>query len=186
MTDATQLVLHLGRGDSNIASELFPLVYEELRQLAERCLRGERPDHTLGRTALVHEAYLRLVRSDGLEFRTQAEFMSLAATQIRRILVDHARRRLAEKRGGGRRGTPIDDGLVVTPGSEFDLLALDDALVALTERSPRQSRVVELRFFAGMTVPETARFMGLSAATVKNEWRAARAWLAREMLATGG
>jgi len=181
MSDSAGLVLHLATGESSVANELFPLVYEELKQLAERSLRGERPDHTLQPTALVHEAYLRLVQSDGIDFRSRAEFIALAAHQIRRILIDHARRRQAGKRGGGWRRQPLVDEAANGNDSEIDLVALDESLTALARRSSRQSRIVELRFFGGLTIDETAQFLDVSSATVKNEWRVARAWLSREI-----
>ncbi len=181
-SDATQLVMRLDRGEAAAASELVPLVYAELRQLAARHLRHERTDPTLQPTALVHEAFLRLVENDGITWRGQAQFMALAASQIRRVLVDHARRHGAEKRGGGARKLVLDDRTPSPDAPDLDLLALDEALEALAGRSERQSRVVELRFFAGMSVPEVADVLDVSPTTVKDDWRAARAWLRQRVV----
>jgi RNA polymerase sigma factor (TIGR02999 family) len=181
-SEATKLVLRLGGGDSAAGGELLPLVYDELRGLAAHYLRSERTNHTLQPTALVHEAYLRLIEADRITWRGRAQFLALAASQIRKVLVDHARRKRAGKRGGDARNLVLDDG---TPGGEApdpDLIALDEALGALAGRSERQSRVVELRFFAGMTVPEVAEVLEVSPTTVKNDWRAARAWLRQRMV----
>ena len=161
---------------------LFAIVYDELRALASAHLRGERRGHTLQTTALVHEAYLRLSRREDLEGRPRAEFLSIAAEAIRRVLVDHARRRGAAKRGGSWDRTALHDGLGVTDGDAgVDVLALDEALGRLAELNERQARIVELRFFAGLEVDEVARTLGLSPRTVAGDWSMAKAWLYGEL-----
>lgn len=159
----------------------MPLVYEELRRLAANRLRGERDGHTLQATALVHEAYLRLVDQTRVEWRNRAHFFAIAARMIRRILVDHARRRQADKRGGGNVRVTLDERLVGATAREVDLLALDDAMRALAELDPELAHLVELRFFSGLTIAETAEALEISPATVKREWAAARAWLHRRI-----
>lgn len=181
-SDATQLVMRLDRGEAAAAADLVPLVYEELRKLAACHLQHERTDHTLQPTALVHEAYLRLVENDGITWQGRAQFMALAASQIRRVLVDHARRHGAGKRGGGARKLVLDERTPSPDARDLDLLALDEALEALAVRSERQSRVVELRFFAGMSVPEVADVLEVSPTTIKDDWRAARAWLQQRVV----
>lgn len=162
------------------ASRLLPLVYDELRALAARYMQRERRDHTLQPTALVHEAYVRLIDGARVEWHGKTHFYALAATQMRRILIEHARSRKADKRGGGAHRVTLDDRMAISSGGVLDMLTLDEALTRLEERSPRQCRVVELRFFGGLSVVETARFLEISASTVKDEWRVAKAWLARE------
>ncbi len=166
------------------AASLFSLVYDELHRLAAAALRNERRDHTLQPTALVHEAYLRLAGEPDGRWESRAHFLAVAAQAMRRILVDHARGRNALKRGSGWRAEPIDGlDLPTLPGDEpIDLLALDEALARLAALDPRQAQVVELRFFGGLTVEETAAVTGLSDRTVKREWQMARAWLRREMM----
>ncbi len=180
--DTTRILLELGKGDESAASKLLPLVYDELRGLAGHYMQLERPNHTLQPTALVNEAYLKLVDQSRVNWRNRAHFLAVAAEVIRRILVDHARGKAAAKRGGGQRRVPLD---LAEPGDpptgDVDLLALDDALTHLGELSERQLRVVELRFFGGLKVEETAHVLDVSEATVKNDWRVARAWLAREL-----
>ena len=167
-------------GNTEAASRLLPLVYDELRALAARYMQKERRDHTLQPTALVHEAYVRLVDGARVEWQGKTHFYALAATQMRRILIEHARARKARKRGGGARRVTLEDGIAVSPNGVLDMLALEDALQRLETISPRQCRVVELRFFGGLSVVETARFLEISVSTVKDEWRVAKAWLARE------
>lgn len=162
------------------ASRLLPQVYDELRALAARYMRRERRDHTLQPTALVHEAYVRLVDGARVEWQDETHFCALAAMQMRRILIEHARARGARKRGGGARRITLNDSIAISPNGVLDMLTLEDALNRLEKESPRQCRVVELRFFGGLSVAETARFLEISASTVKDEWRVARAWLARE------
>ena len=171
-----RLLTAAAEGDPSAASELMPLIQEELRALAARALLKERPDHTLQPTALVNEAYLRLVDQTRVEWKSRAHFLSLAAAMIRRILVDHARSRGAAKRGHGTR-KPLDE---ETPGHlplDESLLDLDEALGQLHELHERQARVVELRFFGGLSVEETAKVLETSPRTVKGDWRVARAWL---------
>ena len=170
-------------GDREVPARLMPLVYDELRRLALSYLRRERPDHTLQPTALVNEAYLRLADQSNVGFHDRAHFFGVAAKVMRRILVDHARRHHAEKRGGLNRRLPLDEVEATPAGFDFDLVALDDALQALAAQDMRKSRIVELRFFGGLSVEETAKVLGVSAPTVKNDWRIAKAWLRRELSA---
>lgn len=179
--DVTGLLLDWSKGDRHALEELMPLVYGELRRLAGSYLSRERSDHTLQSTALVHEAFLRLVNQREVQWRNRAHFYGIAAQMIRRILVDHARLQHAGKRGAGAIKIELDEGMAVSQQKELDLVGLDDALHRLAELDERQSRIVELRFFAGLSVEETAEVMQLSAATVKREWSSARAWLYREM-----
>jgi len=174
----TDLLIQWSRGKREVSEQLLPIVYKELRRLAASYLRRERPGHTLDSTALVHEAYMRLVDQRKVEWRDRAHFFGVAANLMRRILVDHARRRRVGKRGGGRptlhlNGDVIDRSLDRAP----DLTALDDALNHLAEVDPDQSRIVELRFFAGMTHHDIAGIMEVSVPTVERRWRMARAWL---------
>jgi RNA polymerase sigma factor (TIGR02999 family) len=182
-SDVTRMLADVAAGDRDAAASLFALVYDELRRLAASALRRERPDHTLQPTALVHEAYLRLADEPDARWESRAHFLAVAAQAMRRILVDHARGRNALKRGQGEPHQPLDGVEVEAVGSltTIDLLALDDALGRLASLDPRQARVVELRFFGGLTIEETAAVTGLSDRTVKREWQMARAWLRREM-----
>lgn len=186
--DVTATLHAAAAGDPAAVERLFPVVYEELRRRAAAYLRRERPDHTLQPTALAHEAYLKLAAQEGLRVHDRAHFMALAARAMRSILVDHARRRRAQKRGGGRTPASLDSALVVSgPDAEaFD--DLDRALTDLARRSERQARVVELRYFGGLTVEEVATVLDASPATVKRDWITARAWLYRELAgpAAGG
>ncbi len=163
--------------DRSTASELIPVVYDELKRLAASYMQGERLDHTLQPTALANEAYLRLVNAKGIEWRGRAEFLSLAARQIRKVLVDHARRHGAQKRGRGVRKTPLVDTPDDVVAPVDDLMELDEALDELAALHERQSRIVELRFFAGMSVAEVADVLGVSEGTIKGDWTTARAWL---------
>jgi RNA polymerase sigma factor (TIGR02999 family) len=179
--DVTRLLIDWSNGDEKALEELMPLVYGELRRLAGSHLRRERSANTLQCTALVHEAYLRLVNQSNVQWRNRAHFYGIAAQMIRRILVDHARAQHAGKRGAGAVRLELDDAMAVSEQRELDLLGLDAALLRLAEMDERQGRIVELRFFAGLSVEETAEVMQLSTATVKREWSSARAWLYREM-----
>lgn len=183
--DITALLLAWNSGDPEALNRLLPAVYAELRRLARRELRRERANHSLEPTALIHELYLGLIDQRRTKWENRAHFFAIAAQLMRRILVDHARARHALKRGGGAGLLPIDaaDGASDDPSgpSHVDLLELDQALERLTAQSPEQSRIVEMRFFAGLTVEETAHVLGRSPRTVKREWRLARAWLFREL-----
>ena len=173
----------LESGDGGAVTELMPLVYDELRRLARRYVRQERAA-SVQATDLVHEAYLRLARDRPRRWQDRTHFLAIAAIGMRRVLVERARARGARKRGGDRVQVTLDDALVAAPGTTVDLLAIDRALSALAALDARQARIVELRFFAGMTVEEAAEATGVSPATVKRDWTLARAWLQRE-LATG-
>ena len=193
-SEVTALLAAWSRGDASAYDRLVPLVYSELREMAGRYLRRERPDHTLQPTALVHEAYLRLVDQTSARWSNREQFFAIAAQAMRRILVDHARGRDARKRGGDVVRVPLDDA-GETPGGpdaaataagprEADLVDLDDALRELAGLDPELVKVVELRYFAGLTIEETAAARGVSPATVKREWAAARAWLFRRLRGT--
>jgi RNA polymerase sigma factor (TIGR02999 family) len=175
--DVTQLLERWGRGDRDALEELMPLVYDELRKLSRRYLRMERADHTLQSTALAHEAYLRLVGQDGAHWQNRAHFFAVAAQSIRHILVDHARRRNASKRGAGAIKLSLDEAIGVPEKKEIDLLALDEALAGLSSLDEQQGRIVELRYFGGLSIEETAEVLRISPATVKREWVMAKAWL---------
>jgi len=180
--DVTQLLAKWKNGDQGALEDLTPLVYNELRRLARAYLRRERPDHTLEGTALVHEAYLRLIDQRQVEWRNRNHFYALAAELIRRILVDHARARVAAKRGGSNLKLSLDESIAPAEEKDLDLVALDDALKALAQADSQQSRIVELRYFAGLTIEETAEVLSISPATVKRDWAMAKAFLKREML----
>ena len=177
----TQLLLAWGQGERAALDELLPLVYEELRRLAHRYMAGERPDHTLQTTALVNEAYLRLIDVRQVRWENRAHFFALSAQLMRRILVEFARARGSGKRGGGIRKVSLDEALIGPEEPGQDLVALDDALTAMAAVDPRQSKVVELRFFGGLTVEETAEALDVSSQTVLRDWRLAKAWLRREI-----
>ncbi|MGB8475669.1 MAG: sigma-70 family RNA polymerase sigma factor [Candidatus Acidiferrum sp.] len=177
----TDLLFRWRAGDREALNVLMPLVYEELRVLARHYLRLERPDHTLQSTALVHEAFMRLVGQNPPEWKSRAHFYGVAARLMRQILVDHARSHQAEKRGGDSFKLTLLEGLVGAKSEDLDILALDDALNHLAQLSPQQSQIVELRFFSGLTIEDTSEVLGVSPATVKRNWTAARAWLFREM-----
>jgi RNA polymerase sigma factor (TIGR02999 family) len=180
-TAVTQLLLAWQGGNQAALDELFPIVYDELRRLARGYLRQERPGHTLQPTALVHEAYLRLIDQRSVSWQNRAQFFGLAAQMMRRILVNHAVARRADKRGGDAQRIPLDDVLEVLEARQVDVVALDLALTKLHDLDARQSQIVELRFFGGLTVEETAEVIGISPATVKREWTAAKLWLLREI-----
>jgi RNA polymerase sigma factor (TIGR02999 family) len=175
--DVTQLLVDASDGDRRALDRLLPLVYDELRKLAEALMQQERPDHTLQPTALVHEAYLRLVDRTRIHWVNRAHFYAVAAQAIRRVLVDHARGHKRVKRGRGRARISLDEGLVTAPDPLPDLLALDEALDELAAHDPQEARVVEVRFFGGLTIAETAEVLGISTATVERDWRYARARL---------
>lgn len=177
----THLLKEWSEGDQHALDRLTPLVYEELRHQAARYLRRERPGHTLQTTALIHEAYLRLIDAKDVRWQSRAHFFAVAANLMRRILVDHARRRDANKRGGSQIRLTFDEVLAVSKNSEVDLLAIDEALDKLAAIDEQQARVVELRFFSGLSVEETAAALGVSPKTVKRDWSVARAWLRREI-----
>ena len=179
--DVTQLLLGASRGDGASLEALFPLVYHELRRLASHYLRQERAGHTLQPTALVHEAYLRLVDQTGITWQNRAHFFSVAAQVMRHILVDHARGRLSAKRGGGESRLALDEAVSFFAEREVSLVALDDALTALARLDLQQSRIVELRFFGGLTIEEIAEVLQVSPATVSREWSLAKMWLHREI-----
>src|SRR5262245_8043484 len=176
-TLATKLLLDVGRGSEEAREEMLALVYDELRRLARNFLARERLDHTLQPTALVHEAYLRLIDQRQVDWRNRAQFVGMAAVMMRRILVNHARDRAAEKRGGGARKVSLSELHDVGGGPDIDVIALHDALEKLEAQDPRKSRVVELKFFGGLTTAEIAEVMQLSPATVEREWSFSRAWL---------
>lgn len=182
----TELLLHWGQGDPRAREELIPLIYGELRRIARNYLRHERPDHTLQSGALVHEAYLRMLGDKPPQWVNRAHFFGVAAQVMRHILVDHARHRAAAKRGGGAPRLELDTRMAFSQSRDLDLLALDDALTRLAELDSQQSRLIELRFFGGLSIVETATVLNVSAATVKREWATARAWLQREMKSKGG
>jgi len=180
-TRVTGLLLKWSRGDEDALERLIPLVHRELHGIARRCMAGERAAHSLQATALVNEAYLRLVDGKDVKWQDRAHFLAVAARAMRRILVDHARARLAQKRGGPVTRVAFDEALVVTNERRQDFVALDDALTALAAFDDRKSRVIELRFFGGLSVEETALVLKVSPATVIGDWRLAKAWLQREM-----
>ena len=175
--EVTRLLVRLTDGDRGVLDELLPLIYGELRRLAAGYLRRERVGHTLQPTALVHEAYLRLVDQTQVRWQNRAHFLGVAAQMMRRILVDHARGQRAEKRGGDFQKLSLDENIDVSGERASDLVALDEALQRLAEFDPQKARVVELRFFGGLSVEETAEVLGVSAPTVKRQWRMAKAWL---------
>lgn len=180
--EMTRLLDRVTQGDAAAADVLMPLVYDELRALAQSFLMRERAGHTLEATALVNEAYLRLVDQNNADWQDRTHFFCMAAEMIRRILVDHARARATAKRGGGRQRLTLSEGVELVPDEDedgIDILALEEAMNKLTEHNERQARVVELRFFGGLTVEETASVLNVSERTVKADWRFARAWLRR-------
>jgi RNA polymerase sigma-70 factor (ECF subfamily) len=183
--NVTQLLQDWSQGKDAALKELLPLVHQELRRLARRYMFGERPGHTLQTTALVNEAYLRLVNSRQVDWQNRAHFFAISAQLMRRILVDYARARGYQKRGAGVAKVTLDEASMGPPEKGHDLVALDDALKALAGVDPRKSKVVELRFFGGLSIEETAEVLKVSPDTVHRDWRLAKAWLAREMGKTG-
>lgn len=179
--EITRLLGELRQGNENALAELMPLLYPELRRLASYYLQRERGNHTLQATALVHEAYLRLVGQKDARWENRSQFMSVASQLMRRILVDYSRGHNAAKRGGNVGRIYLEEAGIVAKGRAAEVIALDDALNRLAELDPDQSRLVELRFFGGLSIEETAALMGTSPATVKRNWSVAKAWLAREM-----
>ena len=179
--EVTQLLLAWSEGDEEALARLVPLVHAELHRLARRYLRGERPGHPLQTTALVNEAYLRLIDARQVRWQNRAHFFGVSARLLRRILVDFARQRGYQKRGGGACHVSLDEALAVGRKPDEDLLALDEALQALAAVDARKGQVVELRFFGGLSVDETAEVLAVSAETVRRDWRLARAWLKRRL-----
>lgn len=177
--DVTQILRHWNGGDADAARDLIPLVYEELRRLARQRLQRERGDHTLQPTALVHEAYLRLANQKNAHWQNRTQFVAVAAQLMRRILVDHARAHAAAKRGGDAEHVLLDEAEAAADERPVNLLAVDDALNQLAELDERKSRVVELRFFGGLSIDETAEAMGINSAMVRRDWTFAKAWLHR-------
>lgn len=179
--EVTRLLEAWSQGDRDALDRLVPLLYEELRKIARRQMVDERPGHTLQTTALAHEAFLELARLERIRWQDRTHFLAMAARVMRRILVDHAVKRKAAKRGGGRSKVPLDEVPLLEEAQLDEVLALDEALSRLESMSERQVRVVECRVFAGMDVTETAETVGVSSATVKRDWATARAWLNREL-----
>jgi len=178
----TQLLIDWGKGDQAALEKLMPLVYSELRRLASNYLRRERAEHTLQPTALVNEAYLKLVDQRNAKWQNRAHFFGISAQLMRRILVDHARQRQAVKRGGvEQQRLSITSAQAVMKQPEIDLLALNEALEELTTMDPQHGRIVELKFFGGLSIEETAEVLGISHATVERDWKLARAWLRRQL-----
>ena len=179
----TELLKQLSGGNREAESKLVPLVYSELRQLAARHMRRERPDHTLQPTALVHEAYLKLIQQRRVDWQNRAHFYWVASCLMRRILVDYARRAKDQRHGGGHQ-VPLEPDLFATEGRPADLVALDEALTRLSAYASRQAQIVDLRFFGGCSEEEIARVLDISVRTVKRDWRIARAWLFAELSKT--
>jgi RNA polymerase sigma factor (TIGR02999 family) len=179
--NVTQMLHDWSNGDREVVDKLIPVVYDELRRQAARYLRRERPGHTLQTTALIHEAYIRLIDQKNVRWQNRAHFYAISAQLMRRILVDHARSRQAAKRGGNDIKLPLEEAMVASDEREVDVVALDEALERLAVIDPQQSRVVELKFFSGLSVEETAEVLGVSPRTVKRDWNVAKAWLRREI-----
>jgi RNA polymerase sigma-70 factor, ECF subfamily len=179
--EVTQLLVDWGNGNQAALDRLMPLVYTELRQLAHRYMRRERPGHTMQTTALIHEAYLRLVDQNQVRWQHQAHFFGIAARLMRHILIEHARSHTRAKRGGGVGTISLDEAAIVSQARATELLALDDALERLATIDPRKSQVVELRFFGGLSVEEAAQVLNIAPNTVLRDWRMAKAWLRREI-----
>ena len=177
----TQLLVDWRNGDTSALGELTPLVYKEMRRLANHYMRLERQGHTLQTSALVNEAYIRLVDHKNIHWQNRAHFFAVAAQAMRRILVDHARSLNYAKRGGGTRKVELDEGAIVAEERAAELIALDDVLMDLARLDPRKSRLVELRYFGGLSIDETAEALGIAPITVRREWRKAKAWLHRAL-----
>ena len=169
------------RGDAAAADRLLPLVYDELRAMAGSYMARRPPGHTLQPTALVHEAYLRLAGSEGDAWQSRAHFMAVAGRAMRQILINHARDKAAAKRGGDRDRVTLDEAVAISDVRELDVIALDLALSKLADLNERQARIVELRFFGGLTIPEASHVLGVGTTTVEDDWRLAKAWLSREL-----
>jgi RNA polymerase sigma factor (TIGR02999 family) len=180
-TETTQILLDLSKGKRSAASRLIPLVYDELRALAGRYMQLERPGHTLDPTAVVHEAYLKLIDQSRVDWKNRAHFFAVAAEVIRRVLVDHARQHLAAKRGGSAHKITLNNAMGSPEATEIDFLDLNEALDRLGELNERHRKVVELRFFGGLSVGETAQILEVSPQTVRSDWRMARAWLRQRL-----
>ena len=176
-SDITGLLSEYQAGNRAVLDELFPLIYDELKRVAASKLKSERGDHTLQPTALVHEAYLRLISQESVDWTNRVRFFGLAAEMMRRILTNHAVARHAEKRGGGQLKIELDEAVIFTTGRGIDLIALDEALTELAEIDAKQAQIVELRFYTGLKVEEVAELLEISNSTVKREWRMAKAWL---------
>ena len=180
--DVTLMLKEWSGGNAEVLDDLMPLVYDELRRQASRFLRKERPDHTLQATALINEAYLKLIDQRGTRWQNRAHFFAIASVAMRRILVDYAKGRHREKRGGAAENLPLDDALQIASNEKsIDLVALDEALDQLAKFDARQAKVVELRYFSGLSIDETAEVLGVSNATVRLDWNLAKAWLRKEI-----
>ena len=179
--EVTLLLREMAKGNPDAAPQLFPLIYSELRRLAGNYMRRERKEHTLQPTALVHEAYLKLVNEHQVNWQSRVHFFAVAAQVMRRILIDHARRRLRSKRGGEQHRVPVDEVFLISAEQSAEVLAVHESLLRLAKLDARQSRVVELRFFAGLSVAATAEVLGVSPKTVKRDWNHAKAWLFGEL-----
>jgi RNA polymerase sigma-70 factor (ECF subfamily) len=179
--EVTRLLLDWSNGDKTALDKLMPLIYEELCRLAHRYMSRERADHTMQTTALVNEAYVRLINRKNVHWQDRAHFFAIAAELMRTILVDHARSHATAKRGGGARKFSLDEALVASQERAAEVVALDEALTELAKIDSKQSRIVELRFFGGLTIEETAEVLDLSPATIKREWNTAKAWLYHEL-----
>ncbi|MGI9165578.1 MAG: sigma-70 family RNA polymerase sigma factor [Pyrinomonadaceae bacterium] len=179
--EVTQLLINWSKGDKAALNDLVPLVQVELRRMAKRYMRREDPGHTLQTSALINEAYIRLIDQKDVEWQNRAHFFAVAAQVMRHVLVDHARSHAYAKRGGGAHKISLDEAVVSTEQKAAELVALDDALKNLADLDPRKSQVIELRFFGGLSIEETAEVMKISSPTVQREWRSAKAWLRREM-----
>jgi len=176
--DITQMLIELTDGNTEVVNQILPRIYDELRKLASSYLRRERADHTLQPTALVHEAYMKLIDQKKVHWQNRAHFFGIAAQVMRRILLDHARKHNADKRGGEAEKLPIEEEiLVVSHEKSAELIALDDALETLAKMDPQKAKIVELRYFGGLSIEETAEVMGVSVPTINRQWRMAKAWL---------
>ena len=184
--DITQLLLIWSKGNHAALDQLVPLVYPELRKMARRYMGREKGEHTLQTSALINEAYLRLVDQQAIEWKDRGHFFAVSAQVMRHILIDHARRTKYDKRGGGVQHLPLNDVAMANQERAAELVALDDALIGLAKMDPRKSQIVELRFFGGLTVEETAEALDLAPITVMREWRAAKAWLHRQVTSETG
>lgn len=179
--NVTKMLRDWRNGDQEALEKLIPVVYDELRRQAAGYLRRERTGHTLQTTALIHEAYLRLINQQNIEWQNRAHFYAIAARLMRQILVDHARNRQAAKRGGSDIRVPLEEAVAISSGENVDLVALDEALTRLAKIDSQQSRIVELRYFSGLSVEETAEVVGVSSRTVRRDWNVAKAWLRQQI-----